>query len=231
MENLPAKRQNETVRGSRLPRQTELFLSTCYTSSQAYKALKLPAKLLDYFLQSNKSNINQSVGRSAMQPLVDHASNWDTTALCLRHAMPLVVDESLGQPVMQSVTAQWLGKPMGEEKDPHQCTRTACNRLVAVVWTVGKRFLQGHQVFCFCDNTSAMSAVVHGYARSPDIADLSNTVHLALAALKFTPFFEWVPSLANCADTGIPSHPQGLTEEDSIRKFYKQVRAKHWLER
>ena len=67
-----------------------------------------------------------------------------------------------------------------------------------------------------------MSAAVHGYARSPDMAALSNTLHLALAALKCTPFFEWVPSLANCAD--IPSRPQGPAEND----FYEQVKAKHW---
>ena len=94
--------------------------------------------------------------------------------------------------------------------------------IVAAVWTVGKQFLQGRQVVFFCDNTSAMSAAVHGYARSPDMAALSNTLHLALAALKCTPFFEWVPSLANCAD--IPSRPQGPAEND----FYEQVKAKHW---
>ena len=56
-----------------------------------------------------------------------------------------------------------------------------------------------------------MSAAAHGYARSPDLAALSNTLHLALAALKCTPLFEWVPSLANYV--GIPSRPQGVAEE------------------
>jgi len=36
-------------------------------------------------------------------------------------------------------------------------------------------------------------------------------LHLALAALQCTPFFQRVPSLANCAD--IPSAPQGPAEE------------------
>jgi len=94
--------------------------------------------------------------------------------------------------------------------------------IVAAVWTVGKEFLQNREVVFFCDNTSAMSAAVHGYARSPDLAALSNTLHLALAALKCTPFFEWVPSLANCAD--IPSRPQGVAE----RAFYARVKVTRW---
>ena len=69
--------------------------------------------------------------------------------------------------------------------------------IVETVWTVGKEFLQNREVVFFCDNTSVMSlaAPVHSYARSPDLATLSNTLHLALVALKCTPFFEWVPSL------------------------------------
>ena len=83
--------------------------------------------------------------------------------------------------------------------------------LLAIVAAVGKEFLQNREVVFFCDNTSAMSAAVHGYARSPDLAALSNTLYLALAALKCTPFFEWVPSNANCAD--IPSPSRGVAEE------------------
>jgi len=91
--------------------------------------------------------------------------------------------------------------------------------IVAAVWTAGNEFLQNREVVFFCDNTSAMSAAVHGYARSQDFAALSNTLHLALAALTCTPFFEWVPSLASCAD--IPSRPQGVAEE----AFYARVKA------
>jgi hypothetical protein len=32
-----------------------------------------------------------------------------------------------------------------------------------------------------CDNTSALSACVHGYDRSPDMAEMSNLLHMALA--------------------------------------------------
>ena len=94
--------------------------------------------------------------------------------------------------------------------------------IVAAVWTVGKEFLQNCEVVFFCDNTSAMSAAVHGYARSPNLAALSNTLHLTLAALKCTPFLEWVPSFANCAD--IPSRPQRVTEE----AFYARVKVTRW---
>jgi len=37
--------------------------------------------------------------------------------------------------------------------------------IVAVVWTVGKEFLQNREVVFFCDNTSAMSAAVHPVPR------------------------------------------------------------------
>ena len=69
-------------------------------------------------------------------------------------------------------------------------TRIDALELLAIVTAVGKEFLQNREVVFFCDNTSAMSVAVHGYARSPDLATLSNTLHLALAALKCTLFFE-----------------------------------------
>jgi len=85
--------------------------------------------------------------------------------------------------------------------------------------------LQNREVVFFCDNTSAMSAAVHGYARSLDLDTLFNTLHLALAALKCTPFFDWVPSLANCAD--IPSRPQGVAE----KAFCARVEVTRWPEK
>ena len=79
--------------------------------------------------------------------------------------------------------------------------------LLAVVWTLGEEVLQDREVLMFCDNTAAMSAAVHGYARSPNMAALSNTLHLALASLRCSLWVEWVPSDANCAD--VPSRPHG----------------------
>jgi len=97
--------------------------------------------------------------------------------------------------------------------------------ILAIVAAVGKEFLQNREEVFFCDNTSAMSASVHGYARSPDLAALPNTLHLTIAALKCTPFFEWVPSLVSCAD--IPSRPQGVAEE----AFYARVEVTRWPEK
>ena len=94
--------------------------------------------------------------------------------------------------------------------------------ILTAVWTVGPEMLQDREVLFFCDNTSAMSAAVHGYARSPNMAGLSNALHLALASLRVKAWFEWVPSNANCAD--IPSRPQGLTEE----LFYERHKLVRW---
>jgi hypothetical protein len=94
--------------------------------------------------------------------------------------------------------------------------------ILTAVWTVGPDMLQDREVLFFCDNTSAMSAAVHGYARSPNMAGLSNALHLALASLRVKAWFEWVPSNANCAD--IPSRPQGLAEE----LFYERHKLVRW---
>ena len=93
---------------------------------------------------------------------------------------------------------------------------------MAAVWTFGEPHLAGREVLFFCDSTSAMSAAVHGYAKKPHLAALSNTLHLALASLHCDAWFEWVPSRANCAD--IPSRPQGPEEE----RFYTDNRFERW---
>ena len=82
--------------------------------------------------------------------------------------------------------------------------------------------LQHREVVFFCDNSSALSAAVNGYTRSPHMASLSNALHLTLAGLRCSAFFEWVPSEANCAD--LPSRPQGVAE----RQFYDDLELKQW---
>jgi hypothetical protein len=94
--------------------------------------------------------------------------------------------------------------------------------ILAVVWTVGPAMLEDREVLFFCDNTSAMSAAVHGYARSSHMGALSNALHLALASLRCDAWFEWVPSEANCAD--IPSRPQGPAEQ----QFYEDQKLERW---
>jgi hypothetical protein len=44
-----------------------------------------------------------------------------------------------------------------------------------------RKILRGREIVFFLDNTSDKSAAKHGYARSPDLADISNALHLALA--------------------------------------------------
>ena len=59
-----------------------------------------------------------------------------------------------------------------KDKDTHINTMELLG-LLAVVWTLGPEVLTGRDVLMFCDNTAAMSATVHGYARSPNLAAFS----------------------------------------------------------
>ena len=97
--------------------------------------------------------------------------------------------------------------------------------VLAAVLTFGKDCLTDRDVIFFIDNTSALSACVHGYARDTDLAAMSNLLHLALAQLQCTSWFEFVNSAANIAD--LPTRPQdadaailyaqlGLTQDQSL---------------
>ena len=81
--------------------------------------------------------------------------------------------------------------------------------ILCAVETFGETHLQGRDVLFLCDNTSALSSAVHGYARNADMAALSNALHLRLARLHCRTWFEWVPSKANPAD--VPSRILGPT--------------------
>jgi hypothetical protein len=67
--------------------------------------------------------------------------------------------------------------------------------------------LKGRQVWFWCDKTTALSAVIHGYARSAHLAHMTIEIHLLFARLQITAWFEWVPTNGNTAD--VPSRPQG----------------------
>ena len=58
----------------------------------------------------------------------------------------------------------------------------------------------GRYVLHHIDNTSALSALVHGYASKPDMARLVNAFHLMQFCLETNTWFEWVASAANVAD-------------------------------
>ena len=115
----------------------------------------------------------------------------------------------------------WLLRELSQKSGAH-INSLELLAILAVVWTVGPQLLQGRDVLFFCDNTSAMSAAVHGYARSPHMGALSNALHLALASLRCNAWFEWVPTDENCAD--IPSRPQGPAEQ----AFYDSLGLKPW---
>ena len=129
----------------------------------------------------------------------------------------------------------WLIQSWGERRvaNPRPCPADKARRvshiaalellaLLSAVLTFGAQFLRGREIVFFLDNTSAMSAAVHGYARSPDLADISNALHLALAGLTCSAWFEWVPSAANCAD--VPSRP----EDADALAFYLAARLAPW---
>ena len=63
--------------------------------------------------------------------------------------------------------------------------------------------MYGRACLHFVDNTSALSAAVHGYSSKPDMAVITNMLHSVDAALRVDCYYEWVPSAANIAD--IPS--------------------------
>ena len=52
----------------------------------------------------------------------------------------------------------------------------------------------------FIDNAVALSAMIHGYARSTDMAYMSNAFHMHFAGLRTSVFLDFVPSKANIAD-------------------------------
>jgi len=60
--------------------------------------------------------------------------------------------------------------------------------------------LRGRRVYWGVDNTTALSAALHGYTPSPSMNPLVNALHIALAHLQCDVHFEYVPSAANPAD-------------------------------
>ena len=89
---------------------------------------------------------------------------------------------------------------------------------VVLAYTTFGSILRGRRVYHFCDNTTALSAAVHGYANQPDLADASNALHCLACGLGIDLWLEWVASDANLAD--VPSRPdksQDVLERLSMR--------------
>jgi hypothetical protein len=91
----------------------------------------------------------------------------------------------------------------------NQCELLA---VIAAVMTFGDIFLDS-ELLVWVDNVAALSAAVHGYSQAPEMASLSNALHLLLAGLSATPRFLHVPGEANPAD--IPSRVPFLRSDGS----------------
>jgi hypothetical protein len=74
---------------------------------------------------------------------------------------------------------------------------------------------EGRSVLFWMDNTSALSACIHGYTHSCDMAKISNMLHLALARLQSQCVFMHVPGEANPGD--LPSRADFVTNEAGAR--------------
>jgi len=58
-------------------------------------------------------------------------------------------------------------------------------------------WFRDRDVLFFVDNMTTLKICVNGYDRHPDIAHLSNDIHLALVGLSRRVYFKWVPGKAN----------------------------------
>ena len=74
--------------------------------------------------------------------------------------------------------------------------------IAAATWVYysNVELFRGRRVIHFIDNTGALSAMLHGYARKLDCARMVNSFHLLIATLRLNVYFEWVPSEANPSD-------------------------------
>jgi len=74
--------------------------------------------------------------------------------------------------------------------------------------------LRDRDIVIWSDNVGALSACVHGYSRQPEMAALSNAIHLLLADSRSRAYFLHVPGKANCAD--IPSRVPFLAHGNTM---------------
>ena len=86
--------------------------------------------------------------------------------------------------------------------------------------------LVGRKVLHIVDNTSALSKAVHGYANEPDMANITNSLHMCDAMLGVESWWEWVPSKANVADLPVrdPSTWDGEAR-GVVAKIYSRIDA------
>jgi hypothetical protein len=125
---------------------------------------------------------------------------------CGRKGLGVVVTDTLtntsymcGGEVPDDILA-WMDSFGSRKKQKiNQCELLA---VITAVMTFGD-ILRDRELLVWVDNVSALSAAVHGYSHAPEMASLSNALHLLLAGLSAAPRFLHVPGKANPAD--IPS--------------------------
>ena len=69
-----------------------------------------------------------------------------------------------------------------------------------IAYSTFKQELQGRKVIHWIDNTSALAALIKGYSRVPDSAQIVHAFHSLNLGLKCRVWFEYVNTKANIAD-------------------------------
>ena len=115
---------------------------------------------------------------------------------------------------------QWLLKwlcPRGQQINHLEAIAIAAARLTFPDILFGRRVLH------FVDNTVALSKAVHGYANEPDMAAVTNSIHVCDAVLGVDAWFEWLPSNSNVSD--LPSR-EPKTWDKKARAIMADLRAR-----
>ena len=103
----------------------------------------------------------------------------------------------------------WM-RQRGQQINQLEQLAAACARLTFPGAMAGRRVLH------FIDNTSALSASVHGYAGAADMAAFVNALHLSDALMGVDPWYEWVPSKANISDLPSRSEAEWSAEDADV---------------
>ena len=111
---------------------------------------------------------------------------------------------------------QWM-KERNQQINQLEALALTCARMTFPEATARRRVLH------YIDNTAALSAAVHGYARAADMAAFVNALHYTDALHEVDAWYEWVPSKANIAD--LPSRrPETWSNDD--REAMASLRAR-----
>ena len=92
-----------------------------------------------------------------------------------------------------------------------QINQLECIGVMAALYNE-KAVLRGKDVLFFVDNLGALAALVAGYSRNGDAADISACFHIVAAEIGCRVWFEWVDSKANIIDE-LSRSPSGLRPE------------------